>query len=366
MRRLLVLILLLSAGAGCARRLRPGPQANTINVEAEAEIGQSSEAALVQAQRQALERSFDLFLSSPALSEHRAALEEKILAKPRDYIERYQIISAGDRSRVRIRALLLYQKLAKDLDSIGVLRPDGVRGKPRLLISLRESGLGAGQDSGRASEALRRALVEKGYEAVDYSDKFNKDHQKSGELSEARAASLRHGAQLIVSGAARVEPLRDQRLEGYHTYRATLELKALDAQSGQELASVAQEASAVDLTAEAAAAKALANAGELAGERLRSGLGSRYQERQEISAALLGLGGLEEIRALIAEMRAWPQVAAVALDLISGRDARLKVFGEKLSADELAALLVRARPALIARVVENDAHYVELETLRAF
>ena len=105
-----------------------------------------------------------------------------------------------------------------------------------------------------------------------------------------------------------------------------------------------------------------ADAGVLAADRLRKLLAGRYDERAEIALSVVGLGGFERARRLIAAMRGLPGVVAVSLDALSDRDAKLRVFVERLSADELAASLLRlGKYSFTVRSVEADFNAVELE-----
>lgn len=362
----LALVAALALGGCAERRLKPGTYASGHVTEVEGRGGLRAE-ALAQARRSAVAGLLDLYVSEEARSQSQSAIEDKVLANAGAYIKRHKPVEVQERSdgiRLRLRALVLYQKLGRDLEQMGLVKPEGVRGRPRVLVALEETGPGAGSEVGRASEALRRRLLEQGYQAMDLSDRMDPDYRKSADpLEEAR----KREAQVLVTGRAAAAPLSDERLDRYHPFRARLELEAVSVPEKDAVASIVQEAAAVDLLPETAAAKALANAGEAAAERLRQALSGRYRERQEIRLAVIGAGGMEKARGLIRSLRSLPEVAGASLDSLAGRDARIRIFVERLSADELAARILRLKgQSFQVRAVEPDNRYLELEAEGAF
>jgi hypothetical protein len=321
--------------------------------------------ALSSAQRQAVEELFDLFLSSTARAGGRDALERNVLSHAADFIPRYKTVSSqisGGVLSQRLHLLVSYEKLGKDLDELGLIRPEGVAGMPRVLLSVKESGPGAGVGAGTASQAMRRALIERGYAAVDFSDHASSDSQKSGSESVARAEARRLLTQVLVTGSAQAAAAPDARLKGYSSYRARVAVKAVTVPGSEIIVEFIQEAEAVDVSSAGAAAKSLADAGVVAAGRLREALSLRYRERTEMSVLFLGLGGLDRARRLIFALRAQPGVIAAALDSVSGRDVKVRVFVESNSADELAANLMKLKGySLNVRMVEPDYHYLEME-----
>lgn len=321
--------------------------------------------AVASAQRQAVEELFDLFLTTAARAQGRDVLERGVLSRAQDFIPRYRTVSSqvsGGVLSQRLHLLVSYEKLGKDLDGLGLVRPEGVAGMPRVLISLRESGPGAGARAGTASQAMRRSLLERGYAAVDFSDHASSDSQKNGSEKEGLKEARKLSAQVLISGSAQAAAEDDSRLTGYLPYRARVAVKAVEVPSSEVIVDFVQEATAVDVSSAGAAAKALADAGQLAAGRLREALGRRYRERTEMDVLFMGLGGLDKARRLIFALRDQPGVIAAALDSVSGKDVKLRVFVESPSADELAAQLMKLKGySLNVRMVEQEYHYLEME-----
>lgn len=368
-RRLLGLGALLLA-AGCASTMTLGSRKGGEVVEAEGSAAGSEgqareEAALADARGKAVERVWDVFLSTAVRAAQADRLRQKVLAKAGDYVEKVQVLekkSEPGRASVRVRALVSLAKLGKDLEALGLSKPEGVKGRPGLLISLKETGPGAGREVGRASDFLRRALAERGYAAADFSDIMGKNYQKTGEAGEALAEARRSGAELLLTGEASAAPVADGRLEGYKTFKAEVSFQAVSVSSGEALSSWTAQATAVDAAEEASASKALENAGELAAERLRSWLATRYRERTELSVLVAGLEDLGQARRFIESARGIPSAAGAVLEGFSDRQALIKIYVERISAEELAAWLLKNEPfSLEVRSVEPELGSLELE-----
>ncbi|MBI3553987.1 MAG: hypothetical protein HY077_15940 [Elusimicrobia bacterium] len=356
MRRPLALLLALGALSACAEaRLKPGAYKSGLVVEAQAP-------SVDAGRRKAVESLFELYLSSPARSGEAARLEERILSRAAVFVPRLKVVSPPAAAPVSLHALVSTEKLSRELDGLGLVRPAGVAGKPRVLLSLAESGLGAGTDVGTASDSLRRVLMERGYDVVDFSDHANPEVRKTAGESEAFAEARKLRAGVVVTGSARSASMGDPRLAEYKPFSARVALKAASVPGGEIIAEFSSEATAVDSAAAGAASRALADAGGIAAVKLREALAGHFRERTEMSVLFLGLGDLERAKTLLADLRARPEIVAAALDSMIGEDVKVRVFVENGSADELAAALLRMPSyAFNVRSVEADYHYLELE-----
>ncbi|MFA6004116.1 MAG: hypothetical protein WC881_08605 [Elusimicrobiota bacterium] len=365
----------LAALLACAcAGLKPGPHKAGFVQEEEvvalAESGttpaEQQEQALITAERQAVSGLLDLYIASHTWAASTKILDDNILASPRAYIRKWRIaaqIPVPGGRKLRVRALVATAKLLRDLEGLGLVRPEGVYGTPRILLALQEKGLGAGRDVGRASDALRRQMSARGYEVQDFSDRLNAKHQDTGSVIEAAAAAKAAGANVLIYGAASAAPVRDDRLAGYSSFSGQVSAQAYSVPAARVLASETVQATAVDMSPLTAAAKALENAGDLAAEKLAADLGDVFRERSEIVLAVSGLAGMERLHKLTADVRALPGVAGAVVTYIGPGGARLLIFVEKLSPDELAARLLRLPGyAFIVRTVEADYRYLEMES----
>ncbi len=252
--------------------------------------------------------------------------------------------------------------LGKALDAAGLLKPGGVRGEPRLVLALDETCPREPKVAGRASEALRRGLIERGYFVVDANEQDVSRRKTPVSREAALAQARRVGADFALVGSARAAPTADAAMSGLFEYRAELAASLVPAGDVASPGGVEQTAQAVDLASESAAAKALEDAGQLAADRARLLLSGRYVERAELGLIVDNIGGLDQVRELLRTLRAQPGVVGAALDAFLGRDVKVRVFAERLGADELAAMTLKLPGyALTIRSVETDYNLVEVE-----
>ena len=341
MMRMVLTPVLSAALAGCAG--------------AKLELGLLKDGLVVEAEG-AVESVLPLYLSSRTISGSAEVLRRSILAQPSAYIKKTQ--AQGPRPL----ALIDLGRLRRQLDMLGLTKPGGLQGLPRVLISLVERGPGAGADVGRASDCLRRALSARGYEAFDYSDQLNKKPRKTGSQEEALDAGLAQKADVVVSGAAEAQERLDPAAGGYRSFRARISARALAPATGTELFTLEAEADAMDLQPAGAAVKALENAGGLAAERLAGRLVERFQERTELGISLMRPPDWRTLLRFLDALRGIPGVAAVSMAGLTSKEARLRVFVEKLSTEDLAAAVrtLGVYPVELT-VVEPDGRYIEME-----
>jgi hypothetical protein len=359
----LTAILIASLFSDCAG-LQAGPQKKGVALDAEGQ-GASTPEAVAQAEGRAVSELIDLFVSSTTRAAKADLLEKDFLSSPRAYVRSFKILSktAGSGgAKVVVRSLVSVDKLAKGLEDAGLVRPSGLFGRPKILISLKEAGPGAGRDVGMASDMLRRQLAARGFLAQDYSDRLNPKHQSTGSRAEAVAAAKAAGAGVLLTGTAFAEPAPDDRPTGYQSYRGRVSARALEVFSGAALGDIAAEATAVDLSAVAAAVKALENAGDSAADKLAGLLEKQVGRRSEMSVAVYGLGGVPGALGFVRQVRALPGVEAAAVSGLAAKDMRLRIFALNLSTDDLASLFLRMPGrSMDVRSVDTDYNLIELE-----
>lgn len=339
----------LLAACACARApLRVGLTPEGAVVEAEGKT-------LPEARRRAVVAVAEIYVASRTRAQSGAALEKEVFSRADSLIKKSKIIET--RGSARVRVLVSYAKLRQALERAGVLSSDLMKGRPRVLLSISETGPGRGVDVGQASGALRVFLIRRGYAVVDLSDRIGGEFKGLGDEEKTRQAPQAKLADVFVIGSARSSPAADERLSSYFPSKAALHVSV---STTGPLASLAEEAVAVDMSAESAAAKALENAGELAGEKIAALLSDKFKERLEITTVIVGLKKLADIGRLVERLRGVESVSDVALDIVSPEAIKLRVYVEK-SADELASSLI-AMKSYAFRVHSIESDYVELET----
>jgi hypothetical protein len=351
----LLLLLLLSA---CAR-LQVGLKKNSVVLDGEAScpVAEDCRAA---AERAAVAKAAALYL--PPASAASPEVEKAVLGRHADFIKRKRLVddrAADGRRSVVVRAEVPADALAGALDALGLIKPEGVVGKPKIFISLKESGPGAGTEVGQASDALRRALAARGYSALDYSDRLGPRVQRKGTVEEAREEARRQSADAVLYGTARAVPAQEERLEGFSRWQAAIRATV---EIGSNDMPISVDADAVDLSPAAAAAKALENAGMLAGEGLGDALAGRFKERVELALFVVGLDRPEQVQRFLTALRGVPGVVAASPAKLGPEFVVLRVFAERMGAEDLAALLIQLKGfALEIRGVDPAARALDVE-----
>lgn len=341
-----------------------GQPEGAVKVTAEGS-GSGESSSLDAARRQALQSLFSLYLSTAEAAANSAALESKILSRSGDFILREREVSREvlpGEVRRRLQFWVKLSSLDGALDAAGLLKPAGVRGRPKVALALRETADAAPEAAGRASAKLLTELIDRGYDAVDLTAQAP---GRRVELSRADALSRSRalGAAYVLVGAASATPTGDPRLAGLASFRVRLAAELLSPTTSQPSAgAIEQEAEAVDLSTEPAAAKALEDAGLMGGDKAKTLLSGYFVERNELALIVDDIGGLDQIRHLIAALRLQPGIVAVSLSAIVGRDVKLRVFVERLGTDDLAARMLKLPGySLSVRSVEEDYATVEVE-----
>lgn len=247
-------VLLLLAGCAHGPARRGGPERVSVTVEGWSAVVPSdplgtARRALAEAQRQAVEKVMGVSLRARTRVEQALAVEQRIWSDAEGRILSYEVLGEreeGGFHKTRIRALVL-----REPPGPGQGRPRPLPGDPVVAVVV---DTWAFPDRGAAergvAQALKDAGVKVGFGAADY----------------------------VVSGEASVAPLDSGGLEGFVSYRARLAVELKDPAKEELIAARNFEASAMDVSRQAAAGKALAQAGRLAGERLLADLRARLEE----------------------------------------------------------------------------------------
>jgi hypothetical protein len=342
--------LLALAGLCACAGGRPTPEVLVIEAEGRAPLAARKEGAAAAARRRAVEETLEAFISSRTRADSAALISERILSRATDYIDHAKDLGFDvDASSWtgRVRAEVRYPRLGDDLASLGLVNAESAKNRPGVSLSVRETGPGAAAEAGRASQAMRRAFMERGYAAIDLSDPLM-----------GRYAG---GAAVAIEAQASAGPVADPRLAAYSSCRAEIKGSWKETGSGARSGRFEEKATAVDLSRSGAGAKALENAGLLAAERVIAELGARWKARAEIRADIEGVKGWLEALKIIGELRRLPEIADVALvSFPSPKRLALRVFSDR-SADEIAGAMARATE-LSLRVIGVEAGSIELET----
>ncbi|MBI5882484.1 MAG: hypothetical protein HZB91_05205 [Elusimicrobia bacterium] len=353
--------------------------------QGDGEVVEASGPDLTAAKRNAVASLFGLFLSSASLPAAQAVLDEKILARAPFFIRKHKVLQQSAAGGAVIRAVVRVGSLGSEIERLDLDAGLGPKGKARILIAMSEEGGAACRlcdsggpkegpdgftcrDAGCASEALRRALVRRGFSAYDLSDRLNPVFTKDGGSADPRAAARDLAADILIQGSARASAVQDDRLTrpdgavpGYRVGRGTLDLSA-ELLSRKETVPVKAEATAVDMSEASAFAKALENVGDKAGDALAEHASAGWKVDSEMSLVVVGLKDLGSARRVINDLRALPELRSVALSSHLPPETRLRVR-TGLAADQLASIVLGMR-SYGFNVLAVGSDLVEVEVLR--
>ncbi len=306
----------LAAGCGRATLEARGRAAAVVEAEGWAPIEPSDplgtrRRSLADAEKKAVEQVAGVYVAARTRVEQDAVIEQRVLSRVEGYIDSYQVLGRRRQDgflKTRIRAVVSLGKLDDELRGSG-LRPAGPPGAPRVAVLLSPGSL--------AAPALRAAFAGQGFVVV-----------------EDTAA-----ADLLVEGRAEVHDVANDYVPELRSARARVEVEAIDQDSGRVLGRAGRDASAADVSAELAEAKALAAAGELAGKGLASALSAELKTRDQILVRISGLSGFERVRAVADALRLEPDIQDVVLERYADGRADFRVATRRLTAERLGALL---------------------------
>jgi hypothetical protein len=245
------------------------------------------------------------------------------------------------------------------------------RDKLRVMVLMPEKG-GAGSvaETAVAASFLKHYL----YQVIDKEqvDKIRATEQAKAALkgspAAAAAAGLELGADIVVVGTATTSFFKNESLGGLVSSTANLNARAVRADTAEVLCAVPNaQARGLDITDEAAAAKAMTLAGGKLANEVTRGVLEKWRSERKKGAALdlvvtgADFSGLKKIRGVLEGLRGVKN--AQTLYLVAGR-ALLQVTysGDSLG---LAEALAKADfGKLNLEVVGLSAYRVEVETWR--
>ncbi|MBI5597524.1 MAG: hypothetical protein HY928_15650 [Elusimicrobia bacterium] len=352
--RILVAVAAALALAGCShQRMKVGKTEDGEVIEAEgwspidaADLLATKKRSLAEAQKKAVERVVGVYISAKTRVAQAVSLDQNILANVGGYIKKYDVLSEKQEDgfyKTVIRAHVLYKKVGDDLNGLGLIRPDAPPGNPKVMVVLAGEA-GADRAESPAAGAVRKVLVDRGFQVVDPAELERKGLVRGADAKALLGAGKALGADLVVTGLSSARELTDVRLGGFRSWRSRVEIQAMRAATAEVVSRRTQEASGLDPDGDIARAKALENAGTLAAESLAAELSQVLSKRVTVSLRVSGLkGGLATVQRLAEELRLQPDIAQAVLEGYGDGVAEIKVTTEGFTGDELAALLVRLK-----------------------
>jgi hypothetical protein len=364
-RALLVSALFLTACAG--PRLKLGQTQGGEVVEAEGAVVNdpadpigTRKKALLEAQKAAVEKVVGLYLSSKTLVEKAMLVDQNILTRTEGYIKKYDVLSEkrdGDLFKTRIRALVAFGQIGRDLDALGLLKSPAV-GNPRVILQLDEKMEGQPTDGHWAADALSQELLNVGFKVVSREALISPDVQKSlqdlagGSGSASFAQAL--GAELVILGDVEATPFQSEGLGGFVSYRASLSARVIKGGSREVAMSVTQEASGLGGNAALAGQKARETVGKAAGEELARSLPQALTRQSGVVVSIDGVPDLGSLGGFEKDLRALPGVSDLFLRNYAAGSAQVELETSGISPQDVADRLASNSKVDVQTIMQDS------------
>lgn len=197
--------------------------------------------AINNALRNAVEQGAGTYISSETTVEQMTLVEDRIYSESRGYIKSYAVLQEGMREgiyHVKISAIVKMEKLAEDLESIGLL----IRKKrnPRVMVVVYSEAVNSPywrvvQEGNRNAEnQIESGLMAKGFQLVDAGQVRRKKELETlllqGDPLRASKMAKDFGAEILVEGNVRREFVHEKELFGRNMrfFSNEIRLKALE------------------------------------------------------------------------------------------------------------------------------------------
>ena len=227
--------------------------------------------ALKKARISALERAIEEILLFEVIQEKRDVIESVIFSKIKMYVLKIEIIKEEEDGlyMVRIRATIDLNALEKTVREEGLMPKRGLGYKPRIMVVIPEQHLRRQIPDPAAETEIIGQLVGERFYVVDqkqvaeirYSDETLAAAR--GDLEAAAAIGRKYGTEVIITGEAFSEYVGQE--EGMVLCSARVEIRAVKTDTAQILYADAKDASALAVSENIAAKRALQKAAGLLG-----------------------------------------------------------------------------------------------------
>jgi hypothetical protein len=338
------------------------------------------EQALADAFRQAVRQAVGMVVQSESLVRNQILVTDQVLSRSSGFIRKYSIVSEGEADgvySVNIRAQVSALKLRKALDAIGLTVHQ--MGKPRIMLLVTETNGAAKPGSpalnpwgdGVVETRIHDLLIAKGFVFADrrtvvaaLRDDPSLPEKLSATLPGELIAKLASSgdAEVVFLGSA-VSRSTQATIEGtrMHPCQATVSVKAVNADSGEVIASHTAQGVAPHVNASAGEAEALRRAADEVAERLSQQILQNWKGKVEgtrtVRLVVSGLSGYDDLKEFQLALREnVEEVEEVWERSFEARTANLDVeiaSSSRNLADQLSTLSVLGRPVKISSFTSN-------------
>ncbi len=316
----------------------------------------------------AVARVIEDHIPAEIISANFKTLDEAFLSVAGDYIRDYRVLTENKsktKYRIYVQASVLSDKIKKKLSDLGIILSE--TNLPKVLFLIAETNINDllpvywwGDEpsfaTAKAEEAMAAVLKEKGYAVADHEAMVL--HDTSGEgtsypqsvsdgetvspaqgsvvfnnpyLSNEEAAQIgyRLKADIVVVGTAQAEIVPNTMGATIRSFKGNVSLRAVDVETGQEIASVKQEAVAVGADEVAGGNDALSQVGKIAGEALASQIPLSWKKAPGVSGKVdilvQGTGNLGSFVAFRRNLQEIPGVTSLRIKEMKPDEATIAV-----------------------------------------
>ena len=235
--------------------------------------------ALEKARINALERAIEEILPFEVIEEKRDAIELTIFPKAKVYVLKTEIIKEKEEDglyKVRIRATINLDALKKIVIEKELMPERGLAYKPRIMIVIPEQHFRRWIPDPAAETEIIRQFAKERFYVVDQNQgkqiRYNDETLAAarGDLEAAAAIGRKYGAEVIITGEAFSEYV--SREKGMVLCSARVEIRAIKTDTAQILYADAKDTSALAVSENIAAKRALQKAASLLGPEFIEGI----------------------------------------------------------------------------------------------
>jgi len=244
-------------------------------------MGATSEEAINDALRNAVEQAVGTLVSSETLVENYQVVKDQILSTSRGYINGFEILEQRRQPNGVFTATIKAEvdtnpnsALLSQLQRLNLIK-HGLQ-DPRIAVIIPEVHLSRQIPDPAGETAIIKKLLEAGFTRLVDQNRIaairKNDIVKSlmnGDVATAKSIATQFGVDYIMVGEAfsdEVPEIPGDNLGGLKSCRARVEARLIRADTGQIVATNGIHAGGVDITVATAAKKALSNAGEKMGD----------------------------------------------------------------------------------------------------
>jgi hypothetical protein len=238
------------------------------------------QAALSDAMRKAVETGLGTMIESRTLVENFALVNDQVYSRAKGFVSSYEVLSEKEEHGtyiIAIKAEVNKSKLGNDLRAIGLLQD--VLGKPKMMVMVDEFWWDPGVamesqsavDDPASASKIAEIFLTKGFSLVDpqmvkklrgqelmmMNDLMNNE---SAVAEIAKKAAQEYGAEVLVLGICKVEPISDA--GGKYTASASFSSRVVDASTGALMGTKQFAQSGAGTSPESARVMAASRAGD--------------------------------------------------------------------------------------------------------